>query len=72
MFTKSQISNMNNDRKYASSPWIKSTENNSDDKELFKLYATNNASISTCREYISLPANKILTPKDYIKYNIMK
>ena len=72
MFTKSQLLRMNNDRSYASSHWIKNIDNKSDDKELFKIYATNNASISTGREYISFPAKKVLTPEDYIKYNIMK
>jgi len=71
MFTKSKLISMNNDRQYASFPWIKNIDNANDNK-LYKIYATNNASISTGREYISLPADKVLTAEDYRKYNIMK
>lgn len=72
MFTKSKLISMNYDRQYASSSWIKNIDNNADNNKLFKIYATNNASISTGREYISLPADKVLTEEDYKKYNIMK
>lgn len=72
MFSKSQLITMNYDKKYSSSGWIKNINSNLDDKKLFKLYATTNASLSSGREYIALPSDKILTANDYIKYNIMK
>ena len=71
MFSRSQILNMDRDTKYSSSSWIKNKET-LDEKPLYKLYATNKASISSGREYIALPANKILTREDYQKYDIMK
>lgn len=62
---------MNFDTNYSSvGGWIKNI-NNLDDTQLFKLYATNNSSVSG-REYIALPSDKILTTNDYFKYNIMK
>ena len=75
MFTKSQLNNMNYDMRFSSSPWItiiadKNTYKENDD--LYKLYPTNNCSISTGREYIALPFDKILSPTDLIKYNIDK
>ena len=75
MFTKSQLNNMNYDMRFSSSPWItiiadKNTYKENDD--LYKLYPTNNFSISTGREYIALPFDKILSSNDYIKYNIDK
>ena len=73
MFTKSQINNMNYDTKFSSLPWIKIIENkniNKDDTNLYKLYPTNNFSISAGREYIALPADKILSSTDFFKYNI--
>lgn len=72
MFTKRQLSNMNSNIKYSSGGWIKNIDNNMDDNKLFKLYATNNASISSGREYIALPSDNILTTSDYLKYNILK
>jgi hypothetical protein len=80
MFTKSQINNMNYDTKFSSLPWIKIIENkninrddiNRDDIDLYKLYPTNNFSISSGREYIALPADKILSSNDFFKYNINK
>jgi len=71
MYSKSQILNMDRDHKYASSSWIKNKEM-LDEKPLYKLYATNKASISSGREYIALPANMILTNAEYLKYDIMK
>ena len=71
MFSKSQLLNMNNDTKYSSSGWIKNI-NDIDDKKLFNLYATKNASLSSGREYIALPSNIILTAADYSKYNIIE
>ena len=71
MFTKFQISNMNYDTKYSSSPWIKVAEDKGVDI-LYKLYPTNNNSISSGREYIALPADKILSENDISKYNISK
>ena len=72
MFTKRQLTDMNYDKKYSSFGWIKNIENNNDDNKLFKLYATNKSSLSSGREYIALPSDKILTANDYLKYNIMK
>lgn len=42
MFSKSQILNMNYDKKYSASPWIKNL-NTLEDNKLYKLYATKNA-----------------------------
>ena len=77
MFTKSQINNMNYDMRFSSSPWItiiesKNTDTYKDNSDLYKLYPTNNCSISTGREYIALPFDKILSPSDLLKYNISK
>ena len=73
MFTKSQLNNMNYDMRFSSSPWITIIENkNIDNNNLYCLYPTNNNSISTGREYIALPADKILSPSDFSKYNISK
>ena len=75
MFTKSQLNNMNYDMRFSSSPWIKIIENkntNKDDYDLYKLYPTNNFAISTGREYIALPVDKILSSTDFLKYNINK
>jgi hypothetical protein len=72
MFTKSQLNNMNYDPKYSSTGWITIIENQKDYYDLYKLYATNNSSISSGREYIALPADKVLSTNDYLKYNISK
>ena len=72
MFTRSQINNMNYDMRFSSSPWITIIENVKDNYDLYKLYSTNNCSISNGREYIAFPADKVLTTADYLKYNIMK
>jgi hypothetical protein len=74
MFTKRELLNMNCNQKYSSFGFIKNIENDNsvNDNKLFKLYATNNASLSNGREYIALPSDKILTNNDYLKYNIMK
>ena len=75
MFTKSQLNNMNYDMRFSSSPWITIIVDKNTNKEndnLYKLYPTNNSSISTGREYIALPFDKILSSNDYIKYNIDK
>ena len=75
MFTKSQLNNMNYDMRFSSSPWITIIVDKNTNKEndnLYKLYPTNNSSISTGREYIALPFDKILSSNDYIKYNIYK
>ena len=71
MFTKNQLLTMNSDKKYSSFGWITNVENIVDNK-LYKLYATNNASLSSGREHIALPSDKILTANDYLKLNIMK
>jgi hypothetical protein len=65
MYSQSQLLSMNQDTKYASSSWIKNI-NNLDSSKSYTLYATNNASISTGRQYIALPANHKLTNSDYI------
>jgi len=77
MFTKSQLNNMNYDMRFSSSPWItiiegKNTDTYKEDSDLYKLYPTNNFSISTGREYIALPADKILSSTDFLNYNINK
>ena len=75
MFTKTQLTNMNYDMRFSSSPWITIIADKNTNKEndnLYKLYPTNNSSISTGREYIALPFDKILSSNDYIKYNIDK
>ena len=77
MFTKSQLNNMNYDMRFASSPWIKiiemkNTDTYKEDNYLYKLYPTNNCSISAGREYIAVPVDKILSSNDLLKYNIDK
>tara|TARA_B100001094_G_C17748517_1_gene584637 strand:+ start:243 stop:470 length:228 start_codon:yes stop_codon:yes gene_type:complete len=47
---------------------IPSTSNNENDKYI--LYSTGNASIIYGREYVCVPAGKVLTRDDKIKYNI--
>lgn len=71
MFTTSKLIHMNNDKKYSSTPWIKNI-NNLDDKKLYNIYPTNNASLNSGREYIAIPSDISLTSQDYNKYNIMK
>ena len=75
MFTKSQLNNMNYDMRFSSSPWIKIIENkntNKDDYDLYKLYPTNNYSVSTGREYIAVPIDKTFSSAELLKYNINK
>ena len=75
MFTKSQLNNMNYDMRFSSSPWIKIIENkntNNDDYDLYKLYPTNNYSVSTGREYIAVPIDKTFSSTELLKYNIDK
>ena len=71
MYTKSQLESMNNNKKYSSSGWIKNIDN-IDNNKVYKIYATSNATLSSGREYIALPVDKILTEKDYIEYKIFK
>ena len=71
VFTKTEIQNMNNNEKFSYKEWIINV-GNLDDNKLYKIYPTNNSSISNGRIYISLPCDKILSEHDYIKYNIMK
>jgi hypothetical protein len=61
---------MNYDRSYGNN-WIQNLNNIYSNKDV-KIYATGNSSISSGRIYIALPADKILSREDYIKYNIMK
>jgi hypothetical protein len=68
---------MNYDMRFSSSPWIKiiadkNTNTHKENDDLYKLYPTNNCSISAGREYIALPFDKILSPSDLLKYNIDK
>jgi hypothetical protein len=74
MFTKSQINILNYDMRFCSSPWITiiENENKKDDYDLYKLYSTNKYSISSGREYIAFPVDKVLSTNDYLKYNLMK
>ncbi len=72
MFTKSQIDIMNYDMRFYSSPWITIIENAKEKNDLYKLYATNNSSLSLGREYIAFPIDKVLSSNDYLKYNINK
>jgi hypothetical protein len=71
MFTKSKLRSMNIDRNFASNPWI-NLEHAKDENTTYKIYATNNVTLSGGREYIAFPANKNLSLDDYSKYNIMK
>lgn len=59
MFTKTQLQNMNADRKYSSFGWIKNI-NTLDDKKMYTLSSTGNATISNGREYeaIAVITNK--------------
>lgn len=50
--------------------WI---SNNNDKLKLkLKLWATGDATLSSGRIYIALPADKILTPQEKLKYNIIE
>ena len=71
MFTKTEIQNMNNNETFSYKEWIINIDN-LDDNKLYKIYPTNNLSISNGRIYISLPSDIILTEYYYKKYNIMK
>jgi len=74
MFSLEQLEKMNNNNKFSSRPWIKNLDNINkfNNNKLYKLYATNNAFISSGREYIAIPIDIILSEKDYLKYNILK
>ena len=69
-FSKSTLERMNYDRSYGNN-WIQNLNNIDSNKDV-KIYATGNSTISTGRIYIALPADKVLSREDYIKYNIMK
>lgn len=70
IFSKSTLERMNYDRSYGNN-WIQNLNNIDSNKDV-KIYATGNSTISTGRIYIALPADKVLSREDYIKYNIMK
>jgi hypothetical protein len=72
MFTTNKLRSMNCDRNFASKPWI-NLEHAKDENTTYKIYATNNATLSG-REYIALPSNLNLTnnSEGIKKYNIMK
>ena len=68
MFTRSQLTNMNSDMRFSSSPWITIIEDKNkinDNYDLYKLYTKSNGS-----EYIALPIDKLLSSSDFAKYNI--
>ena len=70
MFTRSQLTNMNYDMRFSSSPWITIIEDKNkinDNYDLYKLYTKSNGS-----EYIALPIDKLLSSGDFAKYNINK
>ena len=70
MFTRSQLTNMNYDMRFSSSPWITIIEDKNkinDNYDLYKLYTKSNGS-----EYIALPIDKLLSSSDFAKYNINK
>ena len=71
MFSKAQLVSMNNDKKYSSFGWIKNI-NELDEKKFYKLYALKNSSLCNGRDYIALPADKILSERDYLDYNIFR
>jgi hypothetical protein len=72
MYTQRQLLNMNSSSQYSSlGGWIKNIDN-LDDSKLYKLYATNDSSISSGRQYIAFPTDKNLTVNDYLKFNIAK
>ena len=72
MFSKNQLINMNYNKNFSSFGYIKNNMNELDDNKLYKLYATNNATLSGGREHMAFPSNQILKEIDYIKYNLMK
>ena len=73
MFTRSQLTNMNYDMRFSSSPWITIIEDKNkinkinENYDLYKLYPKSNGS-----EYIALPIDKLLSSGDFAKYNINK
>ena len=71
MYTTRQLISMNCDKKYSASKWIKNAEDNLDDKKIYKLYATREASLSSGRIHIALPSDKVLTAQDYVTFNII-
>ena len=51
---------------------IENKNTNKDDYDLYKLYPTNNYSVSTGREYIAVPIDKTFSSAELLKYNIDK
>ena len=75
MFTRSQLTNMNYDMRFSSSLWIRIIEDKNTDNsnyDLYKLYHTNNSSMTTGTSYIAFPIDKVLSYNDFVKYNISK
>jgi len=67
-YSKSKLLEMNSNRTFGFN-WITNIENIKDN-ELAKLYPTGNASVSSGRLYVALPANKLITKELIEKYNI--
>ena len=70
-FTKQEINDLNSSYPWNNSINISQIKDNANKNDKFCLYPTGNASLGSGREYISLPANKILTHQDKIKYNLI-
>ena len=70
-FTKEEITILNSNYPWNYSINTSQIKDNANKNDKFCLYPTGNASITSGREYISLPANKVLTPQDKIKYNLI-
>jgi hypothetical protein len=71
MYSKSQLIKMNYDRNYSSSSWINNI-NSLDDKKLYNLHATTDASLSSGRKYVAIPSDIKLSAQDNNNYKIMK
>lgn len=70
-FTKQEINDLNSSYPWNNSINTSQIKDNGNKNDEFILYATGNASLGSGREYISLPANKIITHQDKIKYNLI-
>ena len=70
-FTKKEINDLNSCYPWNNSINTSQIKDNANKNDEFILYATGNASITSGREYISLPANKVISQQDKIKYNLI-
>jgi hypothetical protein len=66
-YTQSSLQNLN--IQYGPG-WITNIRSTSY-KEKYTLYPTGNYSVDTGRDYVAIPTNKILTPEDKRKLNII-